>query len=83
MLKKSVKNNYLIFLIVITFVFISCFLSAFITSAFADDKKDPKEKTTPVSESPQSQGPKLEVVNYDLVQSVQDSLNTKTSLSCS
>ncbi|MFU7562537.1 hypothetical protein ACMBCQ_01380 [Candidatus Phytoplasma citri] len=64
-------------------MFISCFLSAFITSAFADDKKDPKEKTTPVSESPQSQGPKLEVVNYDLVQSVQDSLNTKTSLSCS
>ncbi|QBF23800.1 hypothetical protein ['Catharanthus roseus' aster yellows phytoplasma] len=83
MLKKLVKNNYLIFLIVITFVFISCFLSAFIPSAFADDKKDPKEKTTPVSESPQSQGPKLEVVNYDLFQSVQDSLNTKTSLSCS
>ncbi|QKX95586.1 MAG: putative secreted protein, SAP61-like [Rapeseed phyllody phytoplasma] len=83
MLKKSVKNNYLIFLIVITFVFISCFLSAFIPSAFADDKKDPKEKTTPVSESPQSQGPKLGVVDYDLVQSFQDSLNTKTSLSCS
>ncbi|MBS2994174.1 hypothetical protein ['Santalum album' aster yellows phytoplasma] len=83
MLKKSVKNNYLIFLILITFVFISCFLSAFIPSAFADDKKDPKEKTTPVSESPQSQGPKLEVENYNLVQSVQDSLNTKTSLSCS
>ncbi|AOF54736.1 putative effector, AYWB SAP61-like protein [Maize bushy stunt phytoplasma] len=83
MLKKSVKNNYLIFLIVITFVFISCFLSAFIPSAFADDKKDPKEKTTPISESPQSQGPKLGVVNYDLFKSVQDSLNTKTSLSCS
>ncbi|GAK74158.1 hypothetical protein, partial ['Chrysanthemum coronarium' phytoplasma] len=77
------KNNYLIFLMVITFVFISCFLSAFIPSAFADDKKDPKEKTTPVSESPQSQGPKLGVVNYDLIQSIQDSLNTKTSLSCS
>nr|BBC15188.1 hypothetical protein [Water dropwort witches'-broom phytoplasma] len=83
MLKKLVKNNYLIFLMVITFVFISCFLSAFIPSAFADDKKDPKEKTTPVSESPQSQGPKLGVVNYNLIQSIQDSLNTKTSLSCS
>ncbi|MGL9687524.1 MAG: hypothetical protein ACQBVK_01895 [Candidatus Phytoplasma sp. TWB_XP] len=85
MLKKIVKNNYLIFFIVITFVFISCFLSAFIPSAFADDKKDPKEKTTPVYESSQPQGPKFGDISdpLNVLQNITNSFTTKTTLATS
>lgn len=67
MLKKSVKNNYLIFLILITFAFISLLLSAFMPNAFANQQKDTK----------------LKVENHNLVENIQESLKTKTSLSSS
>lgn len=85
MLKKIFKNNYLIFLIVITFVFISYFLSAFIPSAFADDQKDSKEKTTIVSESSKPQESKLADIDdpLNVVQTITNSFTTKTNLATS
>ncbi|WP_341833722.1 hypothetical protein M33023_02150 [Candidatus Phytoplasma asteris] len=85
MLKKSIKNNYLIFLIVITFVFVSCFLSAFIPSSFADEKKCPKEKTATLSESSKLQEKKLSDVSDPLkvLENITSSLTTKTNLATS
>ncbi len=66
-------------------MFISYFLSAFIPSAFADDKKDLKEKTTPVSESSQLQEQKLRDIQepLNILQNITNSFTTKTNLATS